>query len=221
MVRLGILKKDEATGRTCGPRCMSLLLGTNTPVPTETPDWPERPLFDTLGVQGTKDIFGEFDYTPHYARTADGEEFTVKGNWAEENIVTVEIPQLVGVPFYYPTNDEKCTGRVTMHKLAVPVFRKFFEAAEEHGLLPLIRTYDGCYNPRFQRGTHDRISNHAFGTAIDLNGYANGQGRKPAAMGEDGCLLPLVDVATAAGLYWGGFFSGRRKDGMHFEVARL
>ncbi len=221
MVRLGLLNQDEATGRTCGPRCMSLLQGSSMPMPTETPDWPERPPFDALGSAGTKAIFGEFDYRPKRAKTSGGDEIEITDRWADENIVTVRIPQLIGVPLYYPGNTEKCSGKVTLHRLAVPVFKRFFEAAEEHGLLPLIKTYDGAYNPRFQRGSYTSLSNHAFGTAMDLNAYANGMGKTPAPMGHDGCLLPLVEVASNAGLYWGGFFSGSRRDGMHFEVARL
>lgn len=219
MVRLGLLNSDEATGRTCGPRCFSLLFG-GTPA-TETPDYPEKPEFSALTAAGMNAVFGEFDYSPRRAASTKGETFKVLGRWAQENLTTVYVPQLDGVPFYYPNNPEVCKGRVTLHRLAVPVILRFFEAAEAHGLLPLIKTYDGAYNPRFQRGTHDRLSNHAYGTAIDLNGYANGIGKKPAALGQDGCLLPLVDIASAAGLYWGGFFSGSRIDGMHFEVARL
>jgi hypothetical protein len=38
-------------------------------------------------------------------------------------------------------------------------------------------------------------------------------------MGEHGCLLELVPIANEHGFYWGGHFS--RKDGMHFEIAKI
>lgn len=219
MVRLGFLKPDEATGRTCGPRCLALLLEENPAVPTETPDWPERPDFSPLDEAGMETLFGSFSYTPRKARTTNGERITVTDRWAEENLITVHIPQLVGVPFYYPDNPDRCKGRVTLHKLAAPRFIEFLHLVEKNGMLPLIRTYDGAYNPRFQRGSTTKLSTHAFATSMDFNAYANPLGREPASMGQDGCLLPLVGIASSLGIYWGGFFP--RKDGMHFEVAQL
>jgi D-alanyl-D-alanine carboxypeptidase len=61
------------------------------------------------------------------------------------------------------------------------------------------------------------LSNHSWGTAIDLNATWNGRGAIPAMMGDRGCIRELVAVAHANGFYWGGHFT--TKDGMHFEVA--
>jgi hypothetical protein len=63
------------------------------------------------------------------------------------------------------------------------------------------------------------LSNHAFGSAFDINAGQNGLGRIPAAVGAYGSVRELVPIAHRFGFYWGGHFS--RADGMHFEVAKL
>ena len=60
------------------------------------------------------------------------------------------------------------------------------------------------------------LSNHAFGTAFDINVQWNPLEALP---GRTGCVFELVPMAHRHGFYWGGHFS--RRDGMHFEVARV
>jgi hypothetical protein len=73
--------------------------------------------------------------------------------------------------------------------------------------------------PRFIRGSRTTLSNHAFGTAFDINCDFNRLGHTPALMGERGCVREMVRIAHENGFYWGGHFT--RLDGMHFEVAKL
>ena len=61
--------------------------------------------------------------------------------------------------------------------------------------------------------------NTAFGTAFDINARYNRLGTEPAGTTQAGCVYRLVPVAHEFGFYWGGHFS--RRDGMHFELARL
>ncbi|WP_203423108.1 M15 family metallopeptidase [Sinorhizobium sp. BG8] len=91
---------------------------------------------------------------------------------------------------------------------------------ESSGLLDRILTYDGAYVPRFQRKSKTKLSNHAFGTAFDINAAFNPLGAEPALMGQKGCIRELVSIANKHGFYWGGHFLVR-EDGMHFEVAKL
>jgi hypothetical protein len=66
----------------------------------------------------------------------------------------------------------------------------------------------------------DRLpSNHAWGTAFDVNYGWNKLGAIPAPVGARGSVRELVPLANQYGFYWGGHF--RRCDGMHFEVARV
>ena len=63
----------------------------------------------------------------------------------------------------------------------------------------------------------DRLSNHAFGSAMDMNYAQNEFPAQPALCGEFGSTRELVEPAAALGYYWGGYF----EDGNHFELARL
>lgn len=66
------------------------------------------------------------------------------------------------------------------------------------------------------RGTVDRMSSHAFGTAVDLtiDNRLDGFGSGMTQLG----LTILADFFAAEGWIWGAAFS--REDSMHFEVSR-
>jgi len=64
------------------------------------------------------------------------------------------------------------------------------------------------------------ISNHAFGSAFDINVAYNPLGAEPVYPGQKGCVFDLVPLAHEHGFYWGGHFRNRR-DGMHFEIAEI
>ena len=62
------------------------------------------------------------------------------------------------------------------------------------------------------------MSNHAFGSAFDINAEQNTLGTRPPLVGQHGSVRQLVPIANKWGFYWGGHFGGRQ-DGMHFEIA--
>jgi hypothetical protein len=64
------------------------------------------------------------------------------------------------------------------------------------------------------------LSNHAWGTAFDINVQWNGLGITPAFRNEAGSVRDLVEIAYQNGFYWGGWFKSRQ-DGMHFEVYKI
>lgn len=67
---------------------------------------------------------------------------------------------------------------------------------------------------RLVRGSKSSISNHSFGTAIDLKleGKIDGFGDGGTQFG----LLLLAELFNAEGWYWGATYN--REDSMHFEV---
>ena len=67
---------------------------------------------------------------------------------------------------------------------------------------------------RLIRGSSSSISNHSFGTAIDvkLQGELDGFGDGGTQFG----LLLLAELFNSEGWYWGATY--RREDSMHFEV---
>lgn len=80
------------------------------------------------------------------------------------------------------------------------------------GLVGELKTWDGCFNIRKQRGAQS-ASLHSWGIAIDVNAAWNGLNKEPV-------LSPgFVACFTDAGFDWGGTW--KRKDGMHFQLADL
>lgn len=75
-----------------------------------------------------------------------------------------------------------------------------------------IVTWDGCFNIRKSRGLSS-ISLHSWAIAIDINAATNGLDQEPTMSAE------LVKCFTDAGFEWGGKW--KRKDGMHFQLAKI
>lgn len=177
-----------------------------------SPNWPPKPDFGPLGFQDRLKVFGQFSYR-HTPIPGMQELVKITDNWQSENIRWFEIPQLVGV------NGAPSNGKVLLHRLAGPQVVKTFQDWEDAGLRDKILGWAGSFVPRFIRGSRTTLSNHAHGTAFDINVPWNGLGRQPALKGKNGSVRELVKIANQNGLYWGGHFS--RPDGMHFEVAQV
>jgi hypothetical protein len=146
-------------------------------------------------------------------------------DWRQTNIVSIAIPQLRFAKGF--------GGTITCHKTAAPHIKALFEKWEELDLLHLIRDYDGTFSPRYKRGQSppgngghgvkqsrnvEALSNHAFGSAFDINAEDNPFGERPALCPMRGCVRELVAAANQMGFFWGGHFNSS-KDGMHFEFA--
>jgi hypothetical protein len=132
--------------------------------------------------------------------------------WESENIVTINLPQV------RPINSG--TSKVRFHKKGATQLQKLWSDWDDAKLLPLVLTYHGTFVPRFVRGSRTVLSNHAFGTAFDINMSWNRLGVMPALIGNQGAVRELVEIANNNGFYWGGHFL-KRPDGMHFELAKL
>lgn len=82
----------------------------------------------------------------------------------------------------------------------------------ERGLVKELKTWDGCFNIRKKRGLSS-MSLHSWGLAIDINAAWNGLGKTPTMS------YKLVQCFLDAGFEWGGTWT--RKDGMHFQLAKI
>ncbi|MEQ1636713.1 MAG: M15 family metallopeptidase [Methylococcales bacterium] len=82
----------------------------------------------------------------------------------------------------------------------------------QRGLIGQLKTWDGCFNIRKKRGATSP-SLHSWGIAIDVNAAWNRFGCSPS------CSKEFVRCFTDGGFDWGGEW--RKKDGMHFQLAKI
>lgn len=176
--------------------------------------FPPLPPFPPLASNAERQaLFGPLQFvgapTP-----SNPEAIRITNGWEAANMVRVPVPQLVRVP------GGPASGTLFFHRLGAEALQGLWQAIEDRGLLDRVLRFDGAYNPRFIRGgaSSQILSNHAFGTAFDINARFNPLGAEPATAGASGCVYELVPIAHEFGFYWGGHFS--RRDGMHFELAR-
>lgn len=121
----------------------------------------------------------------------------------ERHMVVWDVPaklRIKGVP-----------ARIYCNKLLVEPLKRAFELIISRGLSDQIRSWDGCFNIRKQRGSWLTMSLHSWGLAIDINASWNGLGKVPTISKE------LVACFVEAGFEWGG--NWKRQDGMHFQLA--
>ncbi len=177
--------------------------------------WPPRPanLKPLTSIAARQQLFGKFRYEAAPV-AGNRENIRILGDWEERQIVRVALPQLRGIA------GAPASGKVSWHRAAAPQLLKLWQAWEKAGLLPLVKTWDGSFVPRFVRGSRRTLSNHCFASAFDINASFNSLGTRPALVGRAGSVRELVPIANELGFFWGGHYAGRA-DGMHFEIAHL
>lgn len=176
-------------------------------------DFPSRPDFSPINESSRNALFGGFSFT----KNNDG-SVTILGNWQSANIIPVNIPQFKGVT--NPYSGKPFGGTVYFHRKAKEQLTGFFNELEKEKLHKLVLTWGGSFVPRLVRGSSTRLSNHSYGTAFDINMEWNKLGQEPSLVGERGSIRQIVSLANQYGFFWGGHYN-TRKDGMHFEIAKL
>jgi peptidoglycan hydrolase-like protein with peptidoglycan-binding domain len=199
------LKPDGVVGRATYAK--ALQEGYDPTVDDQRDDYPPVP--NTIykpGYQQRVAEFGAFSFTPSPTPN-NPEAIRIDQDWIANNIKTVKIPQLVRLNGH---------GTATFHTKVADSAVTLFQTWEDQGLVNDILSWGGSWVPRYVRGSRTTLSNHAWGTAFDINVQWNMLGQKPASLDEKGTVRRLVQTAYNNGWWWGGWFSGR-KDGMHFE----
>lgn len=149
----------------------------------------------TAVVVGTiADAVGVYRYT-----VLGGGRIAPDPAWAAEHISTQTVPIL---------------GSVTCNKAIFPQLIAALNAVQARNLADKIHPgeYAGCYYPRFIAGS-TKLSNHAFGLALDLNVPGNQRGTVGQMDRE------VVAIFKSWGFTWGGDWG--YTDPMHFEMNRL
>lgn len=103
-------------------------------------------------------------------------------------------------------------NKVYCNKDLVKPLEQAFRNVIAAGMECHIMTWDGCFNIRKSRGLSS-WSLHSWAIAIDINAAWNGLGKEPQMPKK------LVKCFTDAGFDWGGTWT--RKDGMHFQLAKI
>jgi len=206
---------------TVTPASVGSAVASSFDVDVHSTGYPARPTTIRPYTSNEKiQTYGRFEYEPDPS-TFGGDGIRVLNNWRETNIVNVSIPQLNGKKFGKQVIKN---GTIAFHNLGADRLTQLWAAWEAAGLLDKIMTFEGGYAARFIRGTQSRsprpLSNHAWGTAFDINAPWNGFGNEPTLVGQAGCVRELVTIANNNGFFWGGHFNGH-KDGMHFELGKL
>ena len=177
-----------------------------------SPAWPApAENLKPMSSKTREELFSAFEYK---AAPAPGnpENITILGSWVKDNISPVEIPEFSKIKGF--------PAKFYFHNKAHQQLKDLVKAWDEEGMLDLLKTWGGAWAPRFIRGSKTTLSNHAFGTAFDINVAWNGLGQRPALVGQTGSVRKLVPLANKFGFFWGGHYNGRL-DGMHFECAKL
>jgi len=190
-----------------------LLVSCSSTLKVSDSDYPQKPNFQNLNSASERNkLFGTLKYKPWFGKG----DITITNNWDKEHLEEVYISQLKGIK---DSNGLPFDGNTKINKNILDQYKMLWHAWEKEGLLPLILTWDGGYVKRKIKGSYFVLSNHAYGTAFDINARENYLNEIPAKNGKKGNLYKLVPIANEHGFYWGGHFS--RLDGMHFEVARV
>lgn len=122
------------------------------------------------------------------------------------------IPESSWTASHLRTETMPLIGRVTCNTAMLPQLRAALNDVVAQGLSEHVYQTAGCFNARFIAGS-TRLSNHAFGMAIDLNSLENGRGIR-------GQMNPsVVKIFEKWGFAWGGTW--KYTDPMHFELVRI
>jgi hypothetical protein len=102
--------------------------------------------------------------------------------------------------------------KIYCNKDLVGPLSKALTALIATGHVKELKTWDGCFNIRKKRGLSS-MSLHSWAIAIDVNAFENGLNVTPKLS------AGFVKCFTDHGFDWGGTWT--RKDGMHFQLAKI
>lgn len=141
-------------------------------------------------------LFGHIEYTSNKDGT-----IKISNNWARNNIVTITTELI---------------PRIVCHKKISKQLKEALHKIYLDGPKGIIREYNGCWVPRHMRWDPSApLSRHSWGIAIDFNASTNPYGK---ANDEN---KPIADIFNEFGFVWGGTWSSKYIDPMHFEVIKV
>lgn len=178
------------------------------------PSLPDCP-FQYLCNSDRQKLLGEIQFRAAPSKHDSG-RIIITNDFLNRHVAKYRIPQLDNMTI----TGSPQGGHVYINRRVANQIIKFFDDVEKAGLLQLILSWDGLGNTRLKRGYTrfdvEALSAHSWFSAFDINYAWNKLGAEPAEYDERGTVKPLVEIAYANGIGWGGTFD--RRDGMHFSV---
>lgn len=184
---------------------------------TTTPETTSKPSYSSNTISRGTDTskyplvskmngsYGQFHY-----RNLSGGRIEVDPQWISANIVTITLPGL--------------NRKVQVHREAADNFIKAFTYikngtatvnGKQVSLLSLVKTMDGTWVTRHVNWDPSRgLSNHSWGTAIDINAADHFRYVDPSWERNDPNLILWEKAFKPAGFSWGNSYS----DSMHYEL---
>jgi flagellum-specific peptidoglycan hydrolase FlgJ len=169
-----------------------------------------NPIYNKVATNGD---FGSFYYRdledPPNAKLWQKGLIEVDPNWKKENIVKMTLPENIQKKFGITS--------LNVNKKVLKNWEQVFNTiSEDPELLKLISSLDaGTFWPRHIRNDVNKgISNHSWGTAIDINASTHDCKIDPKKTPNDPNLILWEKVFKPAGFSWGNDYS----DSMHFEI---
>lgn len=144
------------------------------------------------------------ELSAHYGSLLFSSELGLHWPKAESYIKPWQVPGVVNL-----TYAGKPVYRIFCNKDCHTPLSAVFAELVGKNLHTEIKTFDGCFNVRWVRGSPGVPSIHSWGLAFDFNASENGLGVEPKWTPD------FVAVWESHGWTWGGRFT--RIDGMHFQ----
>jgi len=140
---------------------------------------------------------------------------TIAPAWELHTLTAIPLPMPLRLGWIPPGMPEApFVWKVRCHRLMAAPLLNVYQAINEEGLWPMLKTFDGCYAWRRQRGSSTRISLHSWGLAVDHNAFEDSQGDVVIDMDSR-----IVGIFKRFGFTWGGDFHGSRVDAQHYQFA--
>jgi hypothetical protein len=157
---------------------------------------------DLTSPHGLDEIIAVFGNIYEYIGT-DGQ---LDPRWETDFLARIRLP----FPLRLAWDLSQTIDQMTCHRLMTGIYTSVFAGIQKYGFESKFVSFGGCFAFRPQR-TGSKLSAHCWGIAIDLNPQTNAQG---SAGNMD---ARLVEVFREAGFEWGGDWTGKARDPMHFQ----
>lgn len=136
-------------------------------------------------------------------------------SWSAHYLTTITPPYAIfysGKPVHAITVNRGCAHALLSALIGI---EKHYGSAQAIAAVGLDQ-FSGCYNFRGKRGDPSSLSMHAYAAAIDIDAPHNPFRGKKHRMPAD-----AVRIFEDQGAVWGGNFSVKSYDPMHFQWARI